>query len=94
MGYKQEFQESILNPDKFWRKQAELIEWDKFPESILSMDSNGFFRWFKGGKLNTSYLLLDYHVENGRANQTALIYDSPVTETISNPLIFKVFAID
>jgi len=81
MGYKEEFEESINNPEKFWRKQAELVKWYEFPETILSKDENGFFRWFKGGKLNTSFLLLDYHVENGRANQTALIYDSPVTDS-------------
>jgi len=81
MGYKEEFKESINSPEKFWRKQAEFIKWYKFPESILSKDENGFYRWFKGGKINTSYLLLDYHVENGRANQTALIYDSPVTDS-------------
>ena len=58
MGYKKEFQESIENPEKFWRKQAELIKWYEFPNTILSEDENGFYRWFKGGKLNTSYLLL------------------------------------
>ena len=81
MGYKKEFQESIENPEKFWRKQAELIKWYEFPNTILSEDENGFYRWFKGGKLNTSYLLLDYHIECGRGDQTALIYDSPVTNS-------------
>ena len=81
MGYKEEFQESIENPEKFWRKQAELIKWYEFPDTILSEDENGFYRWFKGGKLNTSYLLLDHHVECGRGDQTALIYDSPVTNS-------------
>ena len=81
MGYKEEFQESIENPENFWRKQAELIKWYKFPNTILSEDENGFYRWFKGGKLNTSYLLLDHNVECGRGDQTALIYDSPVTNS-------------
>ena len=81
MGYKKEFQESIENPEKFWRKQAELIKWYEFPNTILSEDENGFYRWFKGGKLNTCYLLLDYHIECGRGDQTALIYDSPVTNS-------------
>ena len=81
MGYKKEFQESIENPEKFWRKQAELIKWYEFPNTILSEDKSGFYRWFKGGKLNTSYLLLDYHIECGRGDQTALIYDSPVTNS-------------
>jgi len=81
MGYKKEFQESIENPEEFWRKQAELIKWYEFPSTILSQDDNGFYHWFKGGKLNTSYLLLDHHVECGRGDQTALIYDSPVTNS-------------
>ncbi len=81
MGYKKEFQESIENPEKFWRKQAELIKWYEFPKTVLSEDENGFYRWFKGGKLNTSYLLLDYHIECGRGDQIALIYDSPVTNS-------------
>ena len=46
----------------FWRKQAELIKWYEFPETILSQDENGFFRWFAGGKLNISYLSLDAHI--------------------------------
>ena len=83
MGYKEEFQESIEKPEYFWRKQAELIKWYEFPNNILSEDENGFYRWFKGGKLNTSYLLLDYHIECGRGDQTALIYDSPVTNSQS-----------
>ena len=83
MGYKNEFQESIEKPEHFWRKQAELIKWYEFPKNILSEDENGFYRWFKGGKLNTSYLLLDYHIECGRGDQTALIYDSPVTNSQS-----------
>ena len=81
MGYKKELQESIENPEKFWRKQDELIKWYEFPNTILSEDENGFYHWFKGGKLNTSYLLLDHHVECGRGDQTALIYDSPVTNS-------------
>ena len=54
---------------------------EKTPSFTVN-DEKGFYHWFKGGKLNTSYLTLDYHVENGRADQTALIYDSPVTETV------------
>ena len=72
MGYKNEFQESIEKPEHFWRKQAELIKWYEFPKNILSEDENGFYRWFKGGKLNTSYLLLDYHIECGPVSYTHL----------------------
>ncbi|MGA1721849.1 MAG: propionyl-CoA synthetase [bacterium] len=79
MGYQAEHRESIENPESFWRKQAEAIDWFEFPQAILSQDSNQSYRWFEGGKLNTSYLALDHHVNSGRAEQAALIYDSPVT---------------
>ncbi len=82
MSYQKEYRESIENPEAFWSRQAELITWYEKPKSILSQDEKGFYHWFKGGKLNTSYLALDFHVENGRAEQAALIYDSPVTETV------------
>ncbi len=82
MTYPAEHQKSTENPEQFWREKAEDIAWFKFPEKILSTDENGFYRWYEGGTLNTSYLCLDYHVEQGRGEQVALIYDSPVTHTI------------
>ena len=81
MSYQDLYQQSIEQPEVFWRKKAELIKWYEFPETILSQDENGFFRWFAGGKLNTSYLALDAQIEDGRGNQLALIYDSPVTNS-------------
>ena len=79
MDYQAEYRESIEKPEAFWRRQAGVIDWFKFPEMILSQDDNQSYRWFEGGKLNTSYLALDHHVNSGRAGQAALIYDSPVT---------------
>ena len=81
MGYLKEFKESIDQPERFWKRQAKKIHWFSSPESILSHDENDFYRWFKGGTMNTCHLALDIHVENGRGNQLALIYDSPVTDT-------------
>jgi len=81
MGYEAEYRESIDDPEAFWRRQAENIAWNRLPTSILSTDDNGFYRWFSDGELNTSYLALDFHVEQGRGRQPALIYDSPVTAT-------------
>ena len=66
----------------FWEEQARQIEWFEFPKEILSQDENGLYRWFKGGKINSCYLALDYHVKKGRGDQTALIYDSPVTDQV------------
>ena len=82
MTYKQEYLKSIEQPDAFWLEQASQLGWYEKPTVALSKDDNGFYRWFKGGKINTSYLALDYHIENGRGEQTAIIYDSPVTNTI------------
>lgn len=76
------FQESISDPNGFWGKAAENISWYKKWEKVLDDSKNPFYRWFSGGELNTCYNALDRHVENGRAEQVALIYDSPVTNTI------------
>lgn len=80
--YESLFQYSLEQPEAFWAAQADELEWYKKPETILSKDANGFDRWYAGGQLNTCYLAVDYHVKNGRADQTALIYDSPVTNTV------------
>ncbi|MDG1206660.1 MAG: AMP-binding protein, partial [Pseudomonadales bacterium] len=82
MTYQSEFEHAINKPIEFWKQQAESIDWYKFPTDILSKDSNGNDSWFADGELNTAYLALDYHVNNGRGDQIALIYDSPVTNTI------------
>ncbi|MBV1959573.1 MAG: AMP-binding protein, partial [Pseudomonadales bacterium] len=82
MDYSELYQQSIDHPEIFWKKQAEEIEWYKQPTEILGADELDSDRWFADGELNTSYLALDYHVNNGRAEQTALIYDSPVTDTV------------
>ena len=81
MGYQEEYRESIEQPEQFWRRQAEQIAWYEFPQSILTQNEYGYHCWFQGGKLNSSYLALDHHVEAGRGGQLALIYDSPVTDS-------------
>jgi len=65
----------------YWSEQASLVSWYKSPNSILSTNDTGWTDWFADGELNTSYLALDYHIEQGRGDQIALIYDSPVTNT-------------
>ena len=79
MNYQTLYNRSLAQPEGFWREQAQAIHWFKFPKTILSKDKNKLYRWYKGGKLNTCYLAVDNHVENGRGDQTALIYDSFVT---------------
>ena len=81
MRYLDIYQQSIEQPELFWREQAEQIKWYELPETILSQDEHGFYRWFSGGKINTSYLTLDVHIEEGRGAQLAMIYDSPATDS-------------
>ena len=80
--YKAAFAESLQQPAEFWKAQADSIDWFRKPENILSKGENGNDVWFADGELNTAHIALDFHVDNGRADQPALIYDSPVTNTI------------
>jgi len=80
--YDEVFQKSITDPAGFWGEAAELIDWYKKWDKVLDDSNKPFYRWFTGGEMNTCYNALDRHVEKGRADQVALIYDSPVTNTI------------
>lgn len=79
MSYPIKYDKSISEKEDFWRAEAQKINWFTFPETMLSKDGDDLYRWYAGGKMNTSYLALDVHVEQGRGEQLALIYDSPVT---------------
>lgn len=81
-SYSLEHNRSLIDPIGFWREQADAISWFRKPEVILSKDENGSDRWFADGELNTTWLALDRHVAAGRGDQIALIYDSPVTQTV------------
>lgn len=72
---------SLEDPEAFWAEQAESIHWYKKWDKVLDSKDAPLYRWFSGGKLNTCYNALDVHVEQGRGDQAALIYDSPVTDT-------------
>lgn len=76
------FKRSVESPEDFWGEAAKDITWFKEPEKVLDGSNPPFYKWFKGGKMNTCYNAIDRHVENGRADQPAIIYDSPVTNTI------------
>ncbi len=79
MNYTDTYRQSIEDPEEFWAKEAENIHWYKKWDRVLDDSNPPFYRWFKGGEMNTCYNALDRHVENGRGEQIALIYDSPVT---------------
>ena len=71
-----------LDPENFWAKAAEDIDWYKGYDTVLDDRYPPFYRWFTGGEVNTCYNALDRHVEAGRGDQAALIHDSPVTGTV------------
>ena len=79
--YDEVYGRSLEQPEEFWREAADAIDWDEPPARILDDSRAPFYRWFTGGRLNTAYNALDRHVERGRADQPALIYDSPATGT-------------
>ena len=72
---------SLSDPDAFWAEAAKAVHWTKSWERVLDDSNPPSYRWFTGGELNTCYNALDLHVENGRGEQRALIYDSPVTRS-------------
>ncbi len=78
---------SLKDPEGFWAEQAEAIDWSKRWDTVLDSSNPPFYRWFKGGALNACQNALDRHVEGGRAEQVALIYDSPVTGTKKSELL-------
>ncbi len=81
MNYRETLAASLREPETFWAEQAAALDWQKPWEQVLDRSTAPLYRWFAGGQLNTCYNALDRHVEAGRADQAALIYDSPVTGT-------------
>lgn len=84
MSYANAYQQARRNPDEFWLQQASLLNWYTPPEKAYHIDEQGNDRWFPDGRLNTAYLALDVHVEQGRGEQIALIYDSAMTGTVEH----------
>ncbi len=81
-AYEQAYQRSLSDPEGFWAEAAEGIDWVRKWDKVLDDSNKPFYRWFVGAQCNTCYNALDRHVERGRADQAALIYDSPVTGTV------------
>ena len=69
-------------PEAFWAEAAEAVHWYRRWNTVLDSSRAPLYRWFPGAEVNTCYNALDRHVENGRADQVALIYDSPVTSMV------------
>ena len=79
--YEQMHAESLADPEKFWGQQSKAIKWEKPFETVLDSSQAPFYKWFSGGKVNMCYNAVDRHVDEGRGDQVALVYDSPVTNT-------------
>ncbi|MDA0262429.1 MAG: propionyl-CoA synthetase [Proteobacteria bacterium] len=70
------------DPQSFWAEAAEDIQWSRKWDKVLDDSRAPYYRWFAGAEVNTCYNAVDFHVEQGRGSQAAIIYDSPVTDTI------------
>jgi propionyl-CoA synthetase len=81
--YKQAYEQSIKDPEGFWGPIAEACHWYKKWDKVLDDSRKPFYRWFAGGETNTCYNAVDLHVDQGRGDQPAIIYDSPVTGTLT-----------
>ena len=73
---------SLDDPEGFWAEAAEEVHWFKRWDKVLDDSREPFYQWFRGGVVNTCYNALDVHVAAGRADQPALVYDSPVTDAV------------
>ena len=83
MKYLEIYKEWKDNPIEFWKKNAEDVSWIKFPEKILTKKSENFYEWFSDGIMNTCYNAVDNNILQGRGDQVAIYYDSPITNSKS-----------
>ena len=81
MGYKEIYNSWKNDPESFWMTAADAIDWVKKPSKALFAERAPLYEWFCDSEVNTCYNAVDRHVLNGRADQKAIIYDSPMTDT-------------
>lgn len=79
MGYAEVYKSWQDDPEAFWMEQAKAIDWVTPPSRALNDDNAPLYEWYSDAQVNTCYNAVDRHVENGRGDQTAIIYDSPIT---------------
>ncbi len=87
--YDEVYARSLRDPNGFWAQAAEDVHWDRRWDRVLDDSRPPFYRWFTGGLLNTCYNAVDIHVDRGRGKQQALVYDSPVTNTVRSYTYFE-----
>ncbi len=80
-SYNDTFRRSVEHPEDFWAEQARRLPWYTFPDTILAYDEAGHARWYPDGELNLCHAALDHQVEQGRGDQPAIHWDSPVTDS-------------
>ncbi len=83
MTYRATYDASMADPEGFWLQAAEAIHWTKPPSKALFDRGDNLYEWFADGLTNGCYNAVDRHVEQGRGDQPAIIYDSPITDTKS-----------
>jgi len=83
MNYRETYQSWQNDPEAYWLEQARAIDWVEPPTQALFDRGDDLFEWYADAKVNGCYNAVDRHVENGRADQVAIIYDSPITGTKS-----------
>ena len=81
MSYKKVYNSWKNDPEAFWMTAADAIDWVTKPSKALFADSAPLYEWFSDSEVNTCYNAVDRHVLNGRGDQKAIIYDSPMTDT-------------
>ena len=79
LKYKEIYNKSINNREEFWKNVSEDVFWYKKPTKILNSSNPPFYKWFEDGITNTCYNALDHHIDEGRGEKLAIIYDSPIT---------------
>jgi len=82
-AYRDAHRRALEDPEGFWGEQAAALHWERRWDKVLDAGRAPFYRWFGGGRINTCYNALDRHIDQGRGEQAALIYDSPVTGTVA-----------
>ena len=83
MGYRAEYDSWKADPEAWWMRAAEAIDWTKAPSKALFDRGDHIYEWFADGEVNTCWNAVDRHVETGRGDQVAIIYDSPITGAAS-----------
>ena len=81
-AYEDTYRRSLDDPEGFWREAATAIDWIEPFDRVIDRSIEPAARWFTGGVLNTCANAVDRHVAGGRADQLAVVYDSPVTATV------------